>query len=83
MHILEVVGPASGVLVKSGGIPILCEKVHNMESIDIAENSIKSLEFVSYEYGDLLVEQGLLPVLLNIADFFIANTQVNFLFFLK
>lgn len=50
--------------------------MQKFEYIDVAENSIKALEKLSYNYGEEILNNGTLPIILNIIDFFFSNIQV-------
>lgn len=52
--------------------------MNDFDFIDIAENALKSLEKVSYEYPDYILETGCLPQMMNMIDFFVSNVQVTF-----
>lgn len=57
--------------------------MQKFEYIDVAENSIKALDKLSNEYGEEILNNGTIPLILNTIDFFFSNTQVLFLVILK
>lgn len=74
---MEIFPNAGKIIVQIGGISILCEKMQKFEYIDVAENSIKALEKLSYNHGEEILNNGTLPIILNIIDFFFSNIQVT------
>jgi len=78
---LELFPNAGKKLVQIGGIGLLCEKMQKFEYIDVAENSIKALEKLSYDYGEEILQNATIPLILNIIDFFYINIQVIFAVF--
>ena len=75
-HILDIMPAASKLLVNSGGVEVLCQKMQNFEYIDVAESSIKALEKVSGEFGLAVLNAGGMEIMLTMIDFFVAQTQV-------
>ena len=70
-------------MLQIGGIALLCEKMQKFEYIDVAENSIKALEKLSVEYGEEILNNGTIPLIMNIIDFFYINIQVISRFYIK
>ena len=81
-NILEIAPNLSEVIVKNGGVNVLCDKMQNFEFIDIAENAIKTLEKISHNNSYAILHAGGLPILIKLIDFFVISVQVIFLFFL-
>lgn len=75
-QILDIVPQACRIIVNCGGIEILCQKIQNIEYIDVAESAIRALEKVSVEYGPSILECGGMETMLNFLDFFVSATQV-------
>lgn len=75
-HILDIMPASSKILVNSGGVEVLCQKMQNFEYIDVAESSIKALEKVSGDYGLSILNAGGMEIMLTMIDFFVAQTQV-------
>lgn len=75
-HILDIMPAASKILVNSGGVEVLCQKMQNFEYIDVAESSIKALEKVSGDFGLSILSAGGMEIMLTMIDFFVAQTQV-------
>lgn len=74
---MDIMPSAGRVLSNSNGIKVLCDKILNIEYIDIAEACIRALEKVSVEHGMLILEAGGMETMLNFLDFFMASTQVR------
>jgi len=68
---------SSRVLVNSGGVEVLCQKMQNIEYIDVAEAAIRALEKISFDYGLSILEAGGMEIMLTLIDFFVASTQVG------
>lgn len=81
-QILDIIPQACRIIVNCGGIEILCQKIQNIEYIDVAESAIRALEKVSVEYGPSILECGGMETMLNFLDFFVSATQVIFRDFL-
>ncbi len=73
---MELFPTAAKILVEMGGIKILCEKMQNFEYAEIAENSIKAIEKLSMVYGQEVLKNDTITIILNIIDFFFVNIQV-------
>jgi len=74
-HILDITPSSVGVLVDSKGVKILCGMMNDFDFIDVAENALKALEKISYEYPDYIMETGSLPQMMNMIDFFVTSVQ--------
>jgi len=68
---------ASKILVNSGGVEVLCQKMQNFEYIDVAESAIKALEKVSYDNGLAILNAGGMEIMITMIDFFVSPTQVK------
>ena len=77
VHILDLVPQSAGLLIISGGVQILCQKLQNFEYIDVAENAIRALEKISIEHSTSLLSANGLEIMITMVDFFIASTQVS------
>ena len=78
-HILDIMPAAGKILVNSGGVEVLCQKMQNFEYIDVAESAIKALEKVSYENGLSILNAGGMEIMITMIDFFVSPTQVNYI----
>lgn len=68
--------PAStSSIVRCGGLKALCDKLMNIEYIDVAEQSIQALEKLSHENAKALLREGALEALLGFIDFFQIGLQ--------
>lgn len=76
---MEIAPHLSEVIVKNGGVNVLCEKMQNFEFIDIAENAIKTLEKISHNNSYAILHAGGLPILIKLIDFFVISVQVAIL----
>lgn len=63
-----------------GGIEIICQKMQNIEYIDVAENAIKAIEKLSMDHGVAVIKCHAFPILLNMANFFLRDVQVYNIF---
>lgn len=70
---------ASGIIVSSGGIPVLTSKLLNFEFIDLAENSIKVLEKISIEHAGSILSDGAFENMVQTMDFFENSVQKRIL----
>lgn len=76
-QILDIAPQASTILVNSGGIEMLCLKMQNFEYVDVAENAVRALEKVSFDYAPGILNAGGFEIIVNMIDFFVATTQVR------
>lgn len=70
---------ASGIIVSSGGIPVLSSKLLNFEFIDLAENSIKVLEKISIDHAGSILTDGAFENMIQTMDFFENSVQKRIL----
>lgn len=63
-------------IVKNGGIPKIIMMTQNLEYIDLAETSIKSLEKISTENPQVLLENDALTSIYNLTDFLELSLRV-------
>ncbi|KAI8445387.1 hypothetical protein BY996DRAFT_8474785 [Phakopsora pachyrhizi] len=67
--------PGSAHTVVHHGVPVLCAKLLEINFIDLAEQSLSTLEKVSEELPSSIVREGGLTALLQYLDFFSTNVQ--------
>lgn len=77
--IVDTIHNATRLIAAAGGIPALTSKLMNLDFIDLAENTIKLLEKLSYEHCNALMKEQALSTMLNMIDFFDMNTQKRIL----
>jgi E3 ubiquitin-protein ligase TRIP12 len=73
-HLVDIFPNVGNIVVSSGGISALCEKLGNFEFIDSAEHAIKALEKISHENAPAILKEGGFEAILNLLDFFELNT---------
>ena len=69
--------PTAAQIVSNQGISILIEKLLNIEFIDLAEQCVQCLYFLSETHGIMLLKQGVLSASLMFFDFFGIHVQKN------
>lgn len=74
-HLLDVLPSVTGTALEAGIVPVLCEKLLNMQFIDLAEQSIKAMEKIAQEAPQSLLDAGALGAVLTFIDFFPMNLQ--------
>lgn len=62
-------------VVYAGVVPVLCEKLRDIQFIDLAEQALSTLEKISVEYPAAIVKEGGLAACLEYLDFFAMSTQ--------
>ncbi|WVR06423.1 hypothetical protein IAU60_003454 [Kwoniella sp. DSM 27419] len=74
-HLMEALPGSGHTLVNCGAIPVLCSKLTEISYIELAEQTLSTLEKVSAEYPAAIVREGGLGALLNYLPFFSTNVQ--------
>ncbi|KAG0237129.1 Ubiquitin fusion degradation protein 4 [Actinomortierella wolfii] len=74
-NLMEAMPTALGSVVYGGAIPVLCSKLLEIQYIDVAEQSLSTLEKISAEYPQAVVKEGGLAAVLMFLDFFSTNVQ--------
>eukprot|EP00761_Pharyngomonas_kirbyi_P012192 gb/GECH01012219.1/.p1 GENE.gb/GECH01012219.1/~~gb/GECH01012219.1/.p1 ORF type:complete len:1516 (+),score=395.49 gb/GECH01012219.1/:1-4548(+) len=69
-HLLDVLPQITGRAVEAGVVGVLCEKLLNMQFLDLAEQSIKALEKISQEDPQSLIDASALNAIFTFIDFF-------------
>ncbi|KAF8948165.1 Ubiquitin fusion degradation protein 4 [Haplosporangium gracile] len=74
-NLMEAMPASLGSVVYSGAVPVLCSKLLEIQYIDLAEQSLTTLEKISSEYPHAVVKEGGLAAVLLFLDFFSTNVQ--------
>ena len=74
-NLMEALPASTAVVVYSGAVPILCQKLLEIDFIDLAEQALSTLEKISIEFPSSIVREGGLSACLNFLDFFATSTQ--------
>ncbi|KAF9917626.1 Ubiquitin fusion degradation protein 4 [Lobosporangium transversale] len=74
-NLMEAMPGSLGNVVHGGAVPVLCAKLIEIQYIDVAEQSLTTLEKISSEYPHTVVKEGGLAAVLMFLDFFSTNVQ--------
>lgn len=74
-NLMEALPPATASVVYGGAVPILCQKLLEIQFIDLAEQALSTLEKISVEFPSSIVREGGLTACLSYLDFFATSTQ--------
>ncbi|RXK36787.1 hypothetical protein M231_05948 [Tremella mesenterica] len=74
-HLLEALPMSGHMLVNLGAIPILCSKLNEMSFVELAEQTLSTLEKLSLDNPSAIVREGGLGSLLNFLPFFSTAVQ--------
>mmetsp|Transcript_36383 Transcript_36383/g.82056 ORF Transcript_36383/g.82056 Transcript_36383/m.82056 type:complete len:1588 (-) Transcript_36383:29-4792(-) len=74
-HMLEVLPKSAAKVVTSGAVPIFCQRLLNIEFIDVAEQSLLAIHKLSVEHPEPIMKANGLSAVLTFIDFFDINTQ--------
>ncbi|KAK4990001.1 Ubiquitin fusion degradation protein 4 [Elasticomyces elasticus] len=74
-NLMEALPAAIASIVYGGAVPILCQKLLEIHYIDLAEQSLSTLEKISQEFPASIVREGGLTACLTYLDFFATSTQ--------
>ncbi|KAG0045276.1 Ubiquitin fusion degradation protein 4 [Gryganskiella cystojenkinii] len=74
-NLMEAMPASLGSVVYGGAVAALCEKLIVIQYIDLAEQSLTTLEKISSEYPHAVVKEGGLAAVLTYMDFFSTNVQ--------
>ncbi|KAF3907884.1 hypothetical protein ABW21_db0200826 [Orbilia brochopaga] len=74
-NLMEALPSATSNVVYGGAVPILCQKLLEIQYIDLAEQALSTLEKISHEYPTSIIREGGLVACLNFLDFFSTNVQ--------
>ncbi|KAK4687050.1 E3 ubiquitin-protein ligase TRIP12, partial [Tremellales sp. Uapishka_1] len=74
-HLMEALPGSGHTLVHLGAVPVLCSKLTEINSIELAEQTLSTMEKISAEYPAAIVRENGLGALLNFLPFFSTNVQ--------
>jgi E3 ubiquitin-protein ligase TRIP12 len=74
-NLMEALPSSTANIVYGGAVPILCQKLLEINYIDLAEQALSTLEKISVEYPASIVREGGLTACLTYLDFFATSTQ--------
>ncbi|KAM0272074.1 hypothetical protein ACHAPA_002369 [Fusarium lateritium] len=74
-NLMEALPASVANVVYGGAVPVLCQKLLEISFIDLAEQSLSTLEKISVEYPTSIVREGGLTACLSYLDFFATGTQ--------
>lgn len=74
-NMMEALPSATANVVYCGSVPVLCQKLLEIDYIDLAEQAISTLEKISVEFPAAIVREGGLTAILTYLDFFPTGTQ--------
>ncbi|KAF2194104.1 hypothetical protein K469DRAFT_689158 [Zopfia rhizophila CBS 207.26] len=74
-NLMEALPAATANVVYGGAVPVLCSKLLEINFIDLAEQSLSTLEKISVEFPASIVREGGLTACLTYLDFFATSTQ--------
>ncbi|KLT39033.1 hypothetical protein CC85DRAFT_298164 [Cutaneotrichosporon oleaginosum] len=74
-HLMEALPGSGHTLVHLGAVKALCSKLNEISYIELAEQTLSTMEKISAEYPGAIVREGGLGALLNFLPFFSTNVQ--------
>ncbi|RYO75506.1 hypothetical protein DL764_010389 [Monosporascus ibericus] len=74
-NLMEALPASTANVVYGGAVPVLCQKLLEIQFIDLAEQALSTLEKISVEYPTSIVREGGLTACLSYLDFFATSTQ--------
>lgn len=74
-NLMEALPASAANVVYGGAVPVLCAKLLEIQYIDLAEQSLSTLEKISVDYPTSIVREGGLTACLSYLDFFATSTQ--------
>lgn len=74
-NLMEALPASTANVVYGGAVPILCQKLLEIQFIDLAEQALSTLEKISVDYPTSIVREGGLTACLSYLDFFATSTQ--------
>ncbi|EIW79108.1 hypothetical protein CONPUDRAFT_59237 [Coniophora puteana RWD-64-598 SS2] len=74
-NLMEALPGVAHTVVYHGAIPVLCSKLIEISYIDLAEQTLSTLEKISEEFPSSIVREGGLSALLSYLDFFSVAVQ--------
>ncbi|BFZ56712.1 Ubiquitin fusion degradation protein 4 [Savitreella phatthalungensis] len=74
-NLMEALPASTANVAYGGAIPVLCQKLLEIQYIDLAEQALSTLEKISKDYPASVVREGGLNACLAYLDFFSTNVQ--------
>ncbi|KAK4049890.1 Ubiquitin fusion degradation protein 4 [Microbotryomycetes sp. JL221] len=74
-NLMEALPGSAHSVVYAGAVPVLCSKLLEIQYIDLAEQTLSTLEKISEEAPSSIVREGGLNALLSFLDFFSFHVQ--------
>ncbi|GAA5940144.1 hypothetical protein JCM10213_008342 [Rhodosporidiobolus nylandii] len=74
-NLMEALPGSAHSVVYAGAVPVLCDKLKDIQFIDLAEQTLSTLEKISEEVPSSIVREGGLSALLTYLDFFSFHVQ--------
>ena len=74
-NLMEALRGSVANVVYGGAVPILCQKLLDIQYIDVAEQALSTLSKVSVDFPASIVREGGLTACLQFLDFFATGTQ--------
>lgn len=74
-NLMEALRGSVANVVYGGAVPVLCQKLLDVQYIDVAEQALSTLSKVSLDYPAAIVREGGLTACLQYLDFFATGTQ--------
>ncbi|GAA5888057.1 hypothetical protein JCM5296_005418 [Sporobolomyces johnsonii] len=74
-NLMEALPGSAHSIVYAGAVPVLCRKLEDIQWIELAEQTLSTLEKISEEVPHAIVREGGLSALLTYLDFFSFHVQ--------
>lgn len=74
-NLMEAMRNSVAHVVHGGAVPVLCQKLLDIQYIDVAEQALSTLSRISVDYPAVIVREGGLTACLQFLDFFATGTQ--------
>ncbi|EXJ92998.1 E3 ubiquitin-protein ligase TRIP12 [Capronia epimyces CBS 606.96] len=74
-NLMEALRGSVANVVYGGAVPVLCQKLLDIQYIDVAEQALSTLSKISVDFPGAIVREGGLTACLQFLDFFATSTQ--------
>lgn len=74
-NLMEALRGSVANVVYGGAVPVLCQKLLDIQYIDVAEQALSTLSKISIDFPGAIVREGGLTACLQFLDFFATSTQ--------
>ncbi|KAK5219137.1 Ubiquitin fusion degradation protein 4 [Exophiala xenobiotica] len=74
-NLMEALRGSVANVVYGGAVPVLCQKLLDIQYIDVAEQALSTLSKISVDFPGSIVREGGLTACLQFLDFFATGTQ--------